>query len=137
MALADGEDGGSLPRAAITIDTVRESGLSAVAAAVLAVLVGLVWLKFVQAQRRRKLLPPGPRPWPIVGNFPTLARRLPYRYLQKLAFKYGGLMYLRLGILYPIIFALVLTKINPPPFLPFKCIRFIKPFLCTLRDQHF
>jgi len=97
MALADGEDGGSLPRAAITIDTVRESGLSAVAAAVCALLVGLVWLKFVQAQRRRKLLPPGPRPWPILGNFPALARGLPYRYLQQLAFKYGGLMYLRLG----------------------------------------
>ena len=121
MALADGEVGGSLPWARIAIETVRESGgwWSSVGAAVIALLVGLVWLKLVEAERRRKLLPPGPRPWPIVGNFPALARRLPYRFLQTLAFKYGGLMYLRLGV-HPIIFALVLTKIQSPPFLPFE-----------------
>ena len=100
MASADGEVGGSLPGARIARDTVRESGWwsSSVGAAVFALLVGLVWLNFVEARRRRKLLPPGPRPWPIVGNFPALARALPYRYLQKLAFKYGELMYLRLGM---------------------------------------
>ena len=95
MASADGEPS---PRARMEIDrVVRESGFSTVAAAVFALLVGLVWLNFVQARRRRKLLPPGPRPWPVVGNFPALAG-LPYRTLQKLAFKYGGLMYLRLGM---------------------------------------
>jgi len=54
-------------------------------------------LIYVYAEaRRRKHLPPGPWPWPIVGNFPALGD-LPHRSLQKLAAKYGGLMYLRLG----------------------------------------
>jgi len=46
--------------------------------------------------RRRKHLPPGPWPWPVVGNFSALGK-LPHRSLEKLAAKYGGLMYLRLG----------------------------------------
>lgn len=87
-----------MPRARVKVHTVRGSGFSTLAAAAFALLVGLVWLILIQARRRRKLLLPGPRPWPVVGNFPALAHRLPHRYLQKLAFKYGELMYLRLGM---------------------------------------
>lgn len=45
----------------------------------------------------RKKLPPGPTAWPVVGNFPALGGALPHRVLRRLANKYGGLMYLRLG----------------------------------------
>ena len=43
-------------------------------------------------------LPPGPWPWPIVGNFPHIVSALPHRTLRSLANKFGGLMYLKLGM---------------------------------------
>ena len=41
-------------------------------------------------------LPPGPRPWPIVGNLPHMGR-MPHQTFAALAHKYGPLMYFRLG----------------------------------------
>ena len=44
--------------------------------------------------------PPGPWPWPIVGNLLNISwsKKLPHQTLQDLAAKYGGFMYLRLGM---------------------------------------
>ncbi|GBG68399.1 hypothetical protein CBR_g2943 [Chara braunii] len=50
-----------------------------------------------KAGRKRKLrLPPGPAPWPIMGNLFQLQRH-PHRGLAKMAEKYGGVMTVQLG----------------------------------------
>ncbi|KZV43481.1 hypothetical protein F511_09924 [Dorcoceras hygrometricum] len=46
---------------------------------------------------RKKLnLPPGPKPWPVIGNL-NLIGALPHRSLHHLSQKYGPLMHLRFG----------------------------------------
>ncbi|XP_052182809.1 trimethyltridecatetraene synthase-like [Diospyros lotus] len=48
-------------------------------------------------RRRRKInLPPGPRPWPIIGNL-NLIGSLPHRSIHNLSQKYGHIMHLRFG----------------------------------------
>uniref|UniRef100_A0A0A0LP99 Flavonoid 3' hydroxylase n=1 Tax=Cucumis sativus TaxID=3659 RepID=A0A0A0LP99_CUCSA len=47
--------------------------------------------------RRRLRLPPGPKPWPIVGNMPQIGEAHLHSLLATMAGKYGPLMYLRLG----------------------------------------
>jgi hypothetical protein len=72
---------------------------------VLVTILGVIFVHLILQQEKKKrerrtsLLPPGPRPWPILGNFPSLvwADRLPHRSLCVLAAKFGGLMYLHLG----------------------------------------
>ncbi|KAI3688805.1 hypothetical protein L2E82_46647 [Cichorium intybus] len=48
--------------------------------------------------RHANRLPPGPTPWPIVGNLPHLGQS-PHRSLAALATKYGPLIHLRLGFI--------------------------------------
>ncbi|CAL9122982.1 unnamed protein product [Musa textilis] len=61
------------------------------------VLVFTLLTALAGGRRRHKLnLPPGPRPWPVIGNLNHIGRR-PYRSLAALSQKYGPLMHLRFG----------------------------------------
>uniref|UniRef100_A0A0D6QRM7 Cytochrome P450 n=1 Tax=Araucaria cunninghamii TaxID=56994 RepID=A0A0D6QRM7_ARACU len=57
----------------------------------------VIWLfrNFREINNRSKL-PPGPSPWPVLGNLHLLGS-LPHRTLTNLAKKYGPVMFLRLG----------------------------------------
>ncbi|CAL4922771.1 unnamed protein product [Urochloa decumbens] len=46
--------------------------------------------------KRKYNLPPGPRPWPVIGNL-NLIGTLPHRSVHELSKRYGPLMSLRLG----------------------------------------
>jgi typhasterol/6-deoxotyphasterol 2alpha-hydroxylase len=61
------------------------------------VLATLLFLKVVLRRSRRKYnLPPGPKPWPIIGNL-DLMGALPHRSIHALSQKYGPLMQLQFG----------------------------------------
>ncbi|PKA49953.1 Flavonoid 3'-monooxygenase [Apostasia shenzhenica] len=58
----------------------------------------LLLLKAISGKRRRRHqnLPPGPRPWPIIGNL-NLIGPLPHRSIHALSQRYGPLIHLRFG----------------------------------------
>ena len=78
---------------------IQTLAMSALMCIILMLIVMNVHWHFLE-RKRRQLLPPGPRPYPIVGNIFDMAGRdgLPHRALRSLAAKFGGLMYLRLGM---------------------------------------
>ena len=59
----------------------------------------VLWLGHTWARRRLRTLPPGPFPFPILGNLPHLvvAGGSRHRYFARLAKKYGPIFSLRLG----------------------------------------
>ncbi|GLJ47684.1 hypothetical protein SUGI_1007070 [Cryptomeria japonica] len=70
------------------------------ATATVCALIVFLWVLYrfaVQRQNTLKLrLPPGPFPWPIIGNLNQL-KKLPHRDLHELGKKYGPIMFLKLG----------------------------------------
>nr|BAB87838.1 flavonoid 3'-hydroxylase [Torenia hybrid cultivar] len=50
----------------------------------------------------RRLLPPGPRPWPLVGNLPHLGPK-PHASMAELARAYGPLMHLKMGFVHVVV----------------------------------
>lgn len=91
----------------VKLDVVSSSfeglGRSRVMVLVIAALLpALIVLHFHYVMQRRRNLPPGPWPWPIFGNLPDMgmaSKELPHRYFRALADKFGGLMYLQLGMM--------------------------------------
>lgn len=63
----------------------------------LCVAVFVYWFVNFIRTRNSTPLPPGPRPWPIIGNLPHLGP-YPHHSIADLARKYGPLMHLRLGL---------------------------------------
>uniref|UniRef100_A0A0E0M1R2 Cytochrome P450 n=1 Tax=Oryza punctata TaxID=4537 RepID=A0A0E0M1R2_ORYPU len=68
------------------------------------VLAAVVFLATILRHGRRLYrLPPGPKPWPIIGNL-NLMGALPHRSIHELSKRYGQLMQLRLGS-FPVVVA--------------------------------
>ncbi|XP_057950581.1 probable (S)-N-methylcoclaurine 3'-hydroxylase isozyme 2 [Malania oleifera] len=61
---------------------------------ILSILLLFIFLKYNSSKAHS--LPPGPSPWPIIGNIP-LIRNKPHRALAQLALAHGSLISLRLG----------------------------------------
>ncbi|XP_065878611.1 flavonoid 3'-monooxygenase-like [Euphorbia lathyris] len=60
-------------------------------------LISAIFIYFLFFRTRTSLpLPPGPRPWPILGNLPHLGPK-PHQSIAALARTYGPLMHLRMG----------------------------------------
>ncbi|CAM8901143.1 unnamed protein product [Rhodiola kirilowii] len=57
-----------------------------------ALAAGIVWWWFREGRR----FPPGPRPWPVIGNL-NLLGKIPHRSLHKLSKTYESLMHLQFG----------------------------------------
>uniref|UniRef100_A0A7N0RH58 Cytochrome P450 n=1 Tax=Kalanchoe fedtschenkoi TaxID=63787 RepID=A0A7N0RH58_KALFE len=60
----------------------------------------IVWLTaslWLRRGRREASFPPGPRPWPVIGNLNLLINRLIHQSLHKLSETYGPIMKLKFG----------------------------------------
>lgn len=63
------------------------------------------FIKLIISTSEKKLrLPPGPRPWPVIGNLPHLGP-MPHHSIEALAKVYGPLIHLRLGAVHMVIAA--------------------------------
>lgn len=57
----------------------------------------LLNLRTLLFNRHPRPLPPGPKPWPVIGNLPHLGT-MPHHSIATMARTYGPLMHLRLGL---------------------------------------
>ncbi|XP_044154364.1 cytochrome P450 2C55-like [Bufo gargarizans] len=65
-----------------------------------ALLIGLLTVLlylFISAWRKRQHLPPGPTPWPIIGNLHQIDKSAPYNTFTELGKKYGSVYTLYTG----------------------------------------
>ncbi|GER41956.1 cytochrome P450 superfamily protein [Striga asiatica] len=74
----------------------------------LVLLTSLIAVSLYAALRRRRLphppLPPGPRPWPILGNLPQIGPK-PHQSMAALARVYGPILHLRMGFVHVVVAA--------------------------------
>ena len=86
----------SLPLPVPVPETLTVAGGWPATAALLCIFFSLFLIWLLQKRRISARLPPGPYPWPIIGNLHQL--RLPaHRSLKGFADKYGPILFLRLG----------------------------------------
>ncbi|KAG8388733.1 hypothetical protein BUALT_Bualt02G0156000 [Buddleja alternifolia] len=68
-------------------------------------IVGFLLHRFLRrGDGERKRLPPGPRPWPLVGNLPQLGPK-PHQSMAALARVHGPLMHLKMGFVHVVVAA--------------------------------
>ncbi|XP_029456170.1 cytochrome P450 2G1-like isoform X3 [Rhinatrema bivittatum] len=60
------------------------------------ILTALVLLLFLSSWKRKNL-PPGPVPWPLIGNLHQMDKSAPYKTLMELGEKYGGVFTIYFG----------------------------------------
>ncbi|MFQ6644746.1 hypothetical protein Gotur_019647 [Gossypium turneri] len=65
--------------------------------------LALILLSLCLCRRRKLNLPPGPKPWPIIGNL-NLVGSLPHQSIHALSRKYGPIMQLKFGS-FPVVVA--------------------------------
>ncbi|PQQ14123.1 cytochrome P450 CYP736A12 [Prunus yedoensis var. nudiflora] len=65
-------------------------------------LLALVYILQAWWKNKKKMLPPGPRGFPIFGSLHLLGK-FPDKDLHRLAQKYGDIMYMRLGLMHTIV----------------------------------
>ncbi|KAJ8451474.1 hypothetical protein Cgig2_017865 [Carnegiea gigantea] len=70
----------------------------------IAIAILLYYLLTNTFHRYPRPLPPGPKPWPVIGNLPHMGP-VPHHGLADLAQKYGPLMHLRLGQVHVVVAA--------------------------------
>ncbi|PIA63064.1 hypothetical protein AQUCO_00200830v1 [Aquilegia coerulea] len=70
----------------------------------LATIVYILLNNLRNPSRSRLPFPPGPKPWPIIGNLPHLGP-VPHHSLAQMARKYGPFMHLRLGYVHVVVAA--------------------------------
>nr|AYV88881.1 cytochrome P450 oxidase CYP92A143 [Polygala tenuifolia] len=74
-----------------------------VVAATWLLILATIFSKIFSSSKQRQNLPPGPKPWPIIGNL-NLIGHLPHQSLHKLSTKYGPIMQLKFGS-FPVVVA--------------------------------
>lgn len=70
-------------------------------------IIGTLFFIFLGRRRHVKSsapLPPGPRPWPLIGNLPHLGPK-PHQSMAALARVYGPLMHLKMGLVHVVVAA--------------------------------
>ena len=75
-----------------------------IASYTIAIVIFLYYLITTTFFRYPRPLPPGPKPWPIIGNLPHMGT-VPHHALAKLAQKYGPILHLRLGFVHVVVAA--------------------------------
>ncbi|KAM9296320.1 cytochrome P450 2C20-like [Gastrophryne carolinensis] len=64
---------------------------------VLAGFLALLAFLYLSAWKKRQSLPPGPAPWPIIGNVPQIDKVAPYETFMQLGEKFGGVYTIYFG----------------------------------------
>ncbi|KAG3289601.1 cytochrome P450 2K1-like [Ictidomys tridecemlineatus] len=61
------------------------------------ILIFILNIKIFMAKTSKQHSPPGPKPWPVIGNLHILNLKRPYQTMQELSQKYGSIYSIQMG----------------------------------------